>query len=61
MFGVIRQITKMGKTILTNTNVDPRTAEHRASANCELAEVVFVRNREELLHNSEVERAYLGL
>ena len=62
VFGVIRQISEMGKTILLieqNASLALSIA-HQAYV-LELGEVVLSGSGEELLRNPEVERAYLGL
>jgi branched-chain amino acid transport system ATP-binding protein len=62
VFGVIRQISEMGKTILLieqNASLALGIA-HQAYV-LELGEVVLSGSGEELLRNPEVERAYLGL
>jgi len=62
VFGVIRQISKMGKTILLiEQNASLALSIAHQSYVLELGEVVLSGTGEELLHNPEVERAYLGL
>jgi branched-chain amino acid transport system ATP-binding protein len=62
VFGVIRQISKMGKTILlVEQNASLALSIAHQSYVLELGEVVLSGTGEELLHNPEVERAYLGL
>jgi branched-chain amino acid transport system ATP-binding protein len=62
VFDVIRQISKMGKTILLiEQNASLALSIAHQSYVLELGEVVLSGTGEELLHNPEVERAYLGL
>jgi branched-chain amino acid transport system ATP-binding protein len=62
VFGVIRQISRMGKTILLiEQNASLALSIAHQSYVLELGEVVLSGTGEELLHNPEVERAYLGL
>ena len=62
VFAVIRQISEMGKTIMLVEQNASLALDIAHQANVlELGEIVLSGTGEELLRNSEVERAYLGL